>query len=46
MWKRKKSKCWLNRETIKAIRKKRRLYRKAKRSGRDQDYARYRAAMQ
>ena len=44
MWKPQKSKCWLNRETIKAIRKKRGLYRKAKRSGWDQDYARYRSA--
>ena len=44
VWKRQKSKCWLKRETIKAIRKRKRLYKKAKRSGRDQDYARYKAA--
>ena len=40
-WKFSRSKNWLTRETIKTIKKKRQLYRKAKKSGKEQYYVRY-----
>ena len=40
-WKFSRSKNWLTKETIKTIKKKIRLYRKAKKSGKEQYYVRY-----